>query len=555
MPTPFTPAWLAHSPAALPFLPNALGDLETAWSQRATTIGTPRVHPAALKALYGQHARYTPFAAQAKALTLLEEGAFAVLTGQQVGLFLGPLYAIHKAASAIAYAEKAQAILKKPVVPIFWLQTEDADFAEIAGTYSVGPEGLQSLQLKGSLDLQGQALSPERRVSLGDRRLGPEVSLHLKALEDELEGPFRHDILQALAKHYHPEATFGEAAAGLLNELFGDMGLLVFDPRATALGESQHSLSQVKADLVREALAKHASLEEALMQRAQALEDADFKVQIPPRPATSLACFAPCGSDRYRLVSHPDSPETIRLSGHPKRYSRAEFEAELQAHPEWASTTALLRPILQDRLFPTLGYVGGPGELAYFSQLPPLYEVFGQDMPLALPRARFTLGLPQFQRLAKALDLDLEQGLPPQKHVETYLLEEMGVLNPLQHAQHHLEQALAENLQHLEALATQLGDLNFQKRATNYQARTTLRFKRLTERLERAALNRKDAKVSQMKRLYSWLLPLDAPQERTLSLVPFAAQIGFKALAKALVASSHQAIGELPKSRVLRVHL
>ncbi|HRE90120.1 MAG TPA: bacillithiol biosynthesis BshC, partial [Myxococcota bacterium] len=354
MSSPFTPAWSSHEANAVSLLPNPLVTSETLTAHAKALLKERRLKDRAhtsrevLDVLAAQEVGRPQSEARRHNLERLAQGALVVATGQQVGLFLGPLYALHKAATAIAWARELERRLEHPVVPLFWLQTEDADFDEVKTTWLPGSDGLQQLTLEPGPTVDGRPLDVNARVSLGHRQIGPSIAAALDAARAALSGPHAETTLALLERFYRPDRTLGEAAGELMAELFADSGLLVFDPRP-ARGPSPSETTPFKEALAF-ALNTHDRIEAALSDRAAALEQAGFDVQVKVRERTSLACHhpdGPCG-DRYRLVRRPGT--RWALSGHP---GELDHEDALDDTTR-LSTTALLRPLLQDRLFPTV---------------------------------------------------------------------------------------------------------------------------------------------------------------------------------------------------------
>src|SRR5665213_563986 len=227
---PFSSSYLAGEAAARTFIPL---DFRARPPRIARTRAAAerRSDPAALGVLRSQQAGLPASAARAANLEALARGQTAVVaTGQQVGLFLGPLYSFYKAASAIAVARALEAEAGVRTVPLFWLQTEDHDFAEIASCQVAGADGAPLILALG--DGAGDEAVDEARVSVAQRRLGPEVEALLDTLSETLRpSPAATETLALLRAHYTTGRSLAGAFAGLLGALFAEEGLLIFDPR------------------------------------------------------------------------------------------------------------------------------------------------------------------------------------------------------------------------------------------------------------------------------------------------------------------------------------
>lgn len=484
----------------------------------AVTRALRPLTPAVASALEAQHERHAPSPARAGHLAALREGAAAVVTGQQVGLFSGPLYSVYKAASAVAVARALSAETGAPVVPVFWLQTEDHDLPEIASTWVPTPRGPLQLALPAS---------PEDRRSIAHVALPQAVSGCLDQLRDELLAlPHAAPHLERLARHYRPGATWGDAFAGVLAELFAHEGLVILDPRDPAL-------LAAAAPVFRGALTRAAELAEGLAVQGEALAAAGLPAQVHVRPGSPLCFFHPEGATgpRHRLDCVDGG---FRELSRGRRYGSAELLAALEAEPLRFSTSALLRPVVQDTLLPTAAYVGGPGEIAYFAQLGPVYRAFGMEPPLVVPRARFRVLEEKTRRLLERLGLQPEDAARPEDEL---LLRAAGAAGEAEGA------ALAARLlapfdEALGGLMAEHGhlDAGLAKAAEKTRATVEMAAGKLAGKIEKAMLHRDRAVVEDVRRLKWALWPNGAPDERVYGLPYFAARHGEQAFLERIFA-------------------
>jgi len=529
----FTPAWLAGEPIATSFLGRGFAEPEA----RAAAVLAARarpIEPAVFAAIAAQEALRPASPTRAANLELLRQGAAVVVTGQQVGLFLGPLYTLHKAASAVVDARELTAATGHPVVPVFWLQTEDHDFAEVQSTTVPSASGLTTLQVGDELAAAAGDTVRDARVSLSERRLGPSIATALAAAS--LTGPHAEAVTALLSRHYRADASWADAFANTLAELFQDHGLIVFDPRAAAC----------KADLARLAAPLHAfslrhaeAIHRTLAERSEALTQAGFEVQVPLREGAALSCYATaCEAPRHRLArARGDTWTTKDLATTGKTLDSGAIETALAEAPERFTTTALLRPLLQDTLLPTVAYIGGPGELAYFAQLAPLYALAGRAMPLAVPRARLTLVTATARRLGEQLGLGVHEAGLPKAELAQKMAREQADFAPIEAHHRDLTAALEAGLSALGKEADTRGDSGFGKHAKKAHEVVSATLDRLLDRSRRLALESDATTSERLTRFVSLLAPNEAPQERVLAFVSFAAQVGAKALVDTIVAS------------------
>ena len=332
-----------------------------------------------------------PGEAARPALDALRAGAGVVVTGQQVGLFGGPLFTPFKAATALARARQATAA-GKPHVGIFWLATEDHDFAEINHVVFPARRELRKL-------VYGKAPEVERPVGgvVLDETIGP-------LIEEAWELLGFSDAMQALETAYRPGQPFAQAFAEFYAKAFAAQGLLVLD----AGGREVHRLG---SPVLRAALERADELHATLLERNAALQAAGYHAQVAVGAESSLLFLVDERGARVALkrkAATAQEPGGQWLAGR-RSYSTAELVEILEAEPERISPSALLRPVFQDYLLSTSLTIGGPAEIAYFAQSAVLFErILGRLTP-AQPRMFATLIEPAVGELLRRHELTLER--------------------------------------------------------------------------------------------------------------------------------------------------
>jgi bacillithiol biosynthesis cysteine-adding enzyme BshC len=494
----------------------------------ARAAAARRIDPAALEAMREQQGRLLPSAAREAHLRALAAGdTAAVVTGQQVGLFLGPLYTFYKAASAIAMARALEAESGVRCVPLFWLQTEDHDFAEIASCQVAGGDGAPV-----TLALADER-PEEARVSVAHRRLGPEVGALVDALAAALAGAPAADEVAALVRaHYVAGRALADAFAGLIAALFADEGLLVFDPRDARV-------ARAVAPLYARALDRAAPIEAALRGRGAALAAAGLDEQIPVREGCALLFFHARGAagPRFRLRR-----EGTRwgLAGADDALDDADVRRSLEAEPLRFSTSALLRPLVQDALLPAAAYVGGPAEVSYFAQLGPVYDELELPQPLVAPRARFrVVDAPTRRRLAQ-LGLGAADAERPRAELLARLASaRAGDLAP-DDLRRRVTDVIAPAVDALTRDVT-AADPGLGRAADRTRATVARGLDRLLGRFAHDLGARDAAAVARLDKVLRDLAPGGAPQERAYGWPSLAARLGaaaFKALVLARLAET-----------------
>lgn len=484
----------------------------------------PRRTPAAVAdVLAAQNAGLAPSPARDEHIAALRAGAAAVVTGQQVGLFLGPLFTIYKAASAIRVARALAAESGRPVVPVFWLQTEDHDLPEIASVALPGKDAPRRIAV---------ASSPDDRVSLAHLTLPDEVERRLAELADELAGhSFTADHVARLSRHYRAGAPWAAAFAGVLAELFAPEGLVMIDARDPALGELVRPVH-------RRAIVDAEAIAGAMVARCEELQRAGKAVQVHVRPGAPLAFFHPDGptGPRYRLEAADDEDRFAEVGGGGV-HTRAELLAALDADPLRFSTSALMRPIVQDTLLPTAAYVGGPAEVAYFAQLDPLYRHFDLPLPRVVARARFRIIDNASRRRCEKLGIAADDSMLPEDALLARCRRDDGDarLDAAAFERRLLDAfdgAAAELAPAAEAAGPQLV-----KRMERTRAGVAHAVQKLAGAYERAMLHRDEELVSQVAQVRTFLSPEGAPQERVYGLPYFAARFGDRHIVERVIAA------------------
>jgi bacillithiol biosynthesis cysteine-adding enzyme BshC len=341
-------------------------------------------------------AAQNPSSSAAPALAALANGAGAVLTGQQVGLFGGPLYTPYKAATAIARARKATAA-GHPHAAIFWLASEDHDFAEI--DHVTFPAGRELAQL--TYDKAPASALPAGRIVFDDS-ITPLVERAV-----ELLGP--SPTTDALIAAYKPGRTFAQAFGDFYSTIFAAQGLLIVE----AAGREFHRLG---APIFRAAIERADEFHAALTERGQALEAAGYHTQVAVAPQSSLL-FLIDDKTGARIALRRIAPTAAEPNGlwhaEHQTFSTSDLLGILASEPERISPAALLRPVFQDFLFSTSAQAGGPAEIAYLAQSTVLFErILGNKMGRQTPPiARFSATLiePSIAELLRRHELTLDQ--------------------------------------------------------------------------------------------------------------------------------------------------
>lgn len=322
---------------------------------------------------------------------VVEQHGFFVTTGQQPGLFGGPLYSLYKALTAVRLAEELQPAVGGPVMPLFWIASDDHDWAEANHSHVIDPGNrLHRITAGPAADPVPRALA---QVLLGDR--GARAIAELAACFPPND--YRDGYLELLREAYHPESTLASAYADLMAALLRDTPIGLVDGAGARLKELARPILRAEAE---DPLAS----EEALTATAEHLTAAGYRLQVPVPPgATNLFFDTRQGRDRLLRTS---SGFRLRRSG--REFSSRRIVRVIDESVDLVSPNVLLRPVVEGFVFPTLAYVAGPGEVAYFGQLAALFRRHGVEMPVVAPRASLLVVEKKVARVLERLDVTVD---------------------------------------------------------------------------------------------------------------------------------------------------
>src|SRR5437588_133487 len=313
-------------------------------------------------------------------------GASVIVTGQQVGLFGGPLFSLFKAVSAVKLAAEASAAGIE-CVPLFWLATQDHDLEEVNNASLPGPDGAL---VKITAPSHGVTDAPVSTV-----KFGPEIEQVVQSALDLLG---ESEASEWLREAYRPGETLGSAFARLFARLFGEWGVILLDA-------ADPELSAITEPIYRAAIEKASEIDDALLTRGKELEAAGYHQQVKVTPSSTLLFTLKDGA-RVPVHRRANGSSHDFLIGQEK-ISETELLRRISAAPHEFSANVLLRPVKQDYLLPTLAYPGGAAEVAYFAQAGVVYQgLLGRITPV-LPRFSATLVAPKAQRLLERYRLSL----------------------------------------------------------------------------------------------------------------------------------------------------
>ncbi len=441
--------------------------------------------------------------------------AVAVVTGQQLGLFGGPSYCVYKAATAVKVAQllEAEGI---SAVAIFWLPSDDSDFEEVRSS--------------SWLNRQGKRFEVSFPAHPGSARMVGRTSLQgiqscLEELKQQgLPGQFSSSVLENLAQCYSPQSDFRLGFGRWLSGLFRKHGLVLFDALSPGY-------KQLIRPVFENALQRREEILASLEQRRQELIAAGHFAQVHVGQGETLM-FWMDGDIRYKLRCEEGRYHARGDSG--RSFSLEDFQALIQDCPDCIGPNVLLRPIVQDHLFPTAAYVGGPGEVSYFSQVSAISGYWGIESAV-FPRSALTVVDRKAQRLLKRYDLSLSDLMKSSRLEVTRQIIESGGSSRVLEEFDRLESEVERRLEALQPLIRS-EDPPVADMLRGSGHKIAHQIKKVRDRFVKNHEGRNTHLSDHLDYLYSDLLPHSKPQERVLNFNQFLALEG-EGLVEALLES------------------
>ncbi len=428
---------------------------------------------------------------------LAQPGTVAVVTGQQVGLYSGPAYTIYKALTAIKLARELTDA-GTPAVPLFWLATEDHDFAEVNQAWVFNSQSVPTR-------LQTAAV-PHANQPVGGVLTG---QLDFAALRQALAGlPFADEVASLAESAYSPGATFGQAFGIMVRNLLGSHQILQIDPMAPAI-------RSLAAPALSQAVGAADELTAALLERNRELADAGYHAQVHVEKQTAL----------FFLLDHGKRVALRRENGKYVAQGRIFSPEELQNRAAELSPNALLRPVIQDYMIPTHTYVGGPAELSYLAQSSVIYKRLLGRQPHAVHRAGFTVLDHHSHKLMLRYGLCLPDFYPGEQAVRERAAAKLvppALTTRMSDTRTGTSAALARlktDLLHFDPTLAKA--LNRSTRKVEYQ------LSKMESKVARQVILRDERASADARMLSNLVFPHRHLQERFYSILPLVAKHGF----------------------------
>ena len=447
-----------------------------------------------------------PFDLHQKALANLDrlnqEDALVIVTGQQLGIYGGPLYTVFKTISAIHLARRAEALLDRPVIPVFWLADEDHDYEEVRSMHLLNSSEVKHFELPGKespLPPVADMQLPAEFAELGD-----------KVKEALYDTDFSADLWALLDECFQADNTFVQSFGKFISTLFSKHGLVL-------AGSNHPQVKKELSSILQRSVSEADRLRKSLQEQTNALKG-EFHQQVTIYDS-NLFYFS---DQKNRLkISAEDEGWS---AGEEYKWTTDELIAEIEEQPDRFSPNVFLRPIMQDTLLPTLGYVAGPGETAYYGQMKQFYEAFEMEMPVIFPRLSATLIEPAIDRIWDDLPFEFQDYSQRIEDLESAYVERSeqvdiealfnGWKQKISRIAEGYKEEVAEVDQSLEGAAGKASAVYFGE------------LDKLKGKVYRAVKQQDETQLNRIRKMKLNLFPENGMQERLISPIYFMNKFG-----------------------------
>ncbi|WP_428908748.1 bacillithiol biosynthesis cysteine-adding enzyme BshC [Niallia sp. Krafla_26] len=436
-------------------------------------------------------------------LKLTDDQSVVVIGGQQAGILTGPLYSIHKVISIIAFAKQKEAELNIPVVPVFWIAGEDHDFQEVNHIY---------MEKEGKIQ---KVTYPEKVL---EKKMVTDIELNreqcykwVEEIIGELgETDYTNELLQFMKDSIERSKTFVDFFANIIMELFKKEGLLIIDSGFSGLRslEKEIFISQIE---------QASKITDSVKVVQKSLNDNGYQPSIDiSDQASNLFYYDEANQERILLEFEIDEQMFYGKNGM-VRLTKEELLQIATEFPTKLSNNVVTRPITQELLFPTLAFIAGPGEIAYWAELKQAFELFSIKMPPIIPRLNITIVDRSVGTDLEELNLSIENVLV--NGIETYEKEF------LEHVKdQELEQLFQSAKDELLAQYQLIEDKIDKGLAPLFNKNREIILDQIhfmEQKSNEAIRNKHEVVLNKYKRVENKLFPLHSPQERILNPLPF----------------------------------
>lgn len=428
---------------------------------------------------------------------LQNDKSTVVIGGQQAGLLTGPLYTIHKVISILKLAEQQERNLGTPVIPVFWIAGEDHDFLEINHVYAEAGRKMKKVNF------------PEQK---GLKKMASDIVYNKEEMQKWLETIFMHlgerkytkEVFASVLEASNRSETITDFFTTIIMSLFKDYGLLVIDA-------ADRHLRNLEKPVFSKVIDQASLITEKVLTQQKLIHHYGFTRMLEIHPQ-SANLFLYEGNERL-LLDYDSKSDRFKVEKTDWQMDRLDLSEKLKETPEIFSNNVVTRPLMQESLFPSLAFIAGPGEIAYWGELKQAFELWDMKMPPLVPRINITFIEPNIERDLDDLQLTIEDVLKNgvEKQQKTYLdsvtdrdLEMM--LDDMNKFLEERYQSIFERLEHTERGLLPLAHKNL--------AFHTKQIEFLKKKADWYVKERYESELEKYDRVERSLRPNGSPQER-----------------------------------------
>ncbi|TDM07351.1 bacillithiol biosynthesis cysteine-adding enzyme BshC [Macrococcus lamae] len=368
-------------------------------------------------------------------LSALSQGAPVIIGGQQAGLFISPLYTIHKIISIIVLAKEQSEQLNRPIVPVFWIAGEDHDFSEVNHAYIYDKSSVALKKIKVATKRQVETSMSDFIVT--DEEKKDTINDFISALEETEQTKHIYQLLSSLPNRWTDQFK------QLVHELFKNSGLLLID-------SNDQSFRRLEKETFKYLLKYHEAIHNSFVTGQEKSVQAGQEKMI--ETGTNVHLFMKYENQR-QLLNFEEGK--YKLNKSEDTFTREELLRLIDSEPELFSNNVVTRPVMQELMFNTLAFVGGPSEIKYWSELADIFSYIGRPMPILVPRMRMTYVNQRIQKLLEQYDLEIQEILMiGMKTLQQQFLtqeENKQLLDAVRQLEHELAGRFNELQQHAES--------------------------------------------------------------------------------------------------------
>lgn len=433
---------------------------------------------------------------------LKNDSSLVVIGGQQAGLYTGPLYSIHKVLSVLQLAKQQEEKLNVPVIPIFWIAGEDHDYQEVNHIYLHNEK-----EVKKFTDAKKLKTKPMvSRITLDKLALTKQLEEAIAFLG---ETNYSKEVLQKLKGLIETSENYVDFFSALIMELFKDTPLLLVDSGNKEFKQLQKEFLQLQINHAPE-------INKAVLSAQKNITDKNYTLTLEQSETSANVFYYDEQKEERILLEYIDN-QFVHMEKEIK-FSKEEMLTLASKHPEVISNNVVTRPLMQELLFPTLAFIGGPGEISYWAELKQVFELFNLKMPIIVPRVNITLVdrtcLNYMDELGISLEVALNGQVEEKKLARLSEIRDLTIPTMIENTKKMLEE------QYL-LMKEYVTDVSLLPILEKNEQLVHLQLQFLDKKVEKSFLQKEDTLIRKYDYINNHLYPQGTYQERKLNILQF----------------------------------